>query len=90
MKVSKLFLGLALILFAAVGAFATAKNTALQTVYYNFNNQCLDIQETPCGGSSGECQLNIIPPGETTAQLLTIYQTRVTLNVPCQTPFPKP
>lgn len=65
MNTSKFFLGLALILFATIGAFATAKNTVLAPVFYeDALGICLPGDATPCGPiGSRDCVVSVVDAG---------------------------
>jgi hypothetical protein len=92
MKNSKIFAGLSVILLGSAAAFATAKQTALSTVYYNDpSNQgkCAIAEAEICQAGSANCIVQVtLDGGATFLSARQIYSGFVA-NAPCATPYTK-
>ncbi|MGX5816764.1 hypothetical protein ACWKWU_01125 [Chitinophaga lutea] len=83
MNKTKLFSGLAVLLFATIGAFATAKQTSFAQVFYQSGASCLSAQATPCPNiGAPDCVILVQP--DNGAPALT---TQAFATPDCQTAY---
>lgn len=64
---TKKFFGAAVLLLAAAGAYATAKNTALDLVYIQLPGECRLVEAVKCDFTFGECVKEAFTIGTSTS-----------------------
>src|SRR5690606_12344717 len=90
LHMKKNLLGAAVLLFATIGAFATAKNTSLATVCYEDSTRgCIQAIAQPCDNLNGECVKPVFDLEDGTTYLgdFQIYASHSANPLICSQPY---